>query len=175
MDFEVRRCTKRCAQTDQPLLPGDTYYSVLIAEGAEVVRRDYRLDAWQGAPEGTVGWWKAVVPEPGTNKVQWAPNDVILNYFKELEGKEDRRDERYVLGLLMIRRRIMRLEEKVTDQSGEVLVVYCPKDEQEYQIQVEHPSAERVEEIQQQLSELLFSAVDPASEESVGSEIGNEE
>ncbi len=165
MDFEVRRCTRKCAETDQPLLPGDVFYSVLIPEGADVVRKDYHQHAWKGAPDNAIGWWQAVVPDPATSKVQWAPHDVILNYFKELEGRSDRLDERYVLALLMIRRRIVRLEETHKDEvTGEALTVYCPKDEQEYEVKVEHPPAERVELIQRQLAELLFAAVDPAAD-----------
>ena len=45
-DFEIQNCTRRCAETDRELKPGDVYYSVLIADGASIVRRDYAEDAW---------------------------------------------------------------------------------------------------------------------------------
>ena len=72
LDFEVQRCTRRCAATDRPLEPGELCYSVLEAEGAEIVRKDYCGDAWSGPPEKVIGWWKSRIPEPTAKKVKLA-------------------------------------------------------------------------------------------------------
>ena len=42
LDFEVQRCSRRCAATDRALEPGDMCYSVLEVNGAEVVRKDFQ-------------------------------------------------------------------------------------------------------------------------------------
>ena len=157
-DFEIQKCTRRCAETDRDLKPGDVFYSVLMAEGAGVVRRDYCEDGWQGPPENVIGWWKSTVPDPRTATMRWAPNDVMVHYFSELEGKADRQDTRYVLALLMIRRRVVRLEETETDDLGrQQLVVYCPRNETEYRVPVVPPSEQRVAEIQKELTDLLMA------------------
>ncbi len=52
LDFEIQRCTRRCAKTDRELAAGETYYSVLISTGGKVERRDYSAEAWEGSPEG---------------------------------------------------------------------------------------------------------------------------
>ena len=54
IDYEIQRCTRRCAATDRELKDGETCYSVLVAEGAAVVRRDYSAQAWQGPPDQVV-------------------------------------------------------------------------------------------------------------------------
>ena len=107
VDFEVQRCTRHCAKTEREFRPGETFVSVLMAEGAEVVRYDYSLEAWDQPPENAVGWWKSVMPEPNAKKVNWAPNDVMLHYFETLESDASKADVRYVLALLMVRRRIL--------------------------------------------------------------------
>lgn len=156
LDFEVQRCTRRCAATDRELQPGETFYSVLRAEGAEVVRSDYCEDAWQGPPEDALGWWKSQMPTPTTKKMHWAPNDVMLHYFEQLENQPDKQDARYVLTLLMIRRRVVQLEDTEKDDAGgETLVVYCPRNENEYRVSVVPPTQERVNEIQEELAKLL--------------------
>ena len=158
LDFEVQRCTRRCARTDRELTPGEPMYSALVSQGAEVVRQDFAADAWNGPPENALGWWKANVPDSQGPKVQWAPNDVMLNYFQQLETAEDRWDVRYVLALLLIRRRIARLEQTETDAEGrEVLTLFCPRDEQSHRVVVVMPDQARVAEIQQELGKLLFS------------------
>ena len=36
-DFEVQRCSRHCAKTERTLQPGETYYTALMVEGADVV------------------------------------------------------------------------------------------------------------------------------------------
>lgn len=158
LDFEVQRFTRKCCVTDAILQPGDEFFSALISEGAHVVRRDYSAAAWTGPPTGTVGWWKSQVPDVLARKAHWAPNDVILHYFEQLYEDDKQADMRYVLTLLMIRRRIVRLEDTEKDeQDREVFVLYCPRNEREYRVNVCLPTAERAEEIQNHLAELLLA------------------
>ncbi len=158
LDFEVQRSTRICCETQTVLQPGDVFYSALVTQGSQVVRRDYSAGAWTGPPAGTLGWWKSQVPDVHSRKTRWAPNDVILHYFEQLEFEPSQADLQYVLALLMIRRRIVRLEETQHDEQGrEVFVLYCPRNEREYRVTVACLEPARVEEIQRQLAELLFS------------------
>jgi len=158
LDFEVKKCTRRCAKTDRELHPGESFYSVLVPEGAEVRRVDYCLEAWESPPENAIGFWRSQMPDPNARKVDWAPSDVILHYFQKLADQPQQADTRYVLSLLMIRRRLLRLEETEVEEGREVLVLFCPKDENEYRVPVTTPAKDRMDGIQQELSELLFAS-----------------
>jgi hypothetical protein len=171
LDFEVQRSTRRCAATDRPLEPGDECFSVLEVEGAEVIRKDFCRDAWSGPPEGAFGWWKSRVPEPVAKKIRLAPNDVLLELFDQLAEQQQQEDMRYVLALLLVRRRVFRLETSpvplndstdrgVDDSNGNTMCVYCPKRDASYQVIAELPSDSRIDEIQQELSELLIAGAD---------------
>jgi hypothetical protein len=158
MDYEIQRCTRRCAATERELQPGEEFFSVLIAEGAKLARHDYSIEAWQGPPEGAAGWWKSQVPQPDAKRVHWAPNDVMLQFFDELEQQPARQDMRYVLALLLVRRRVMRLEEEAKEEDGrETLVLYCPRREATYRVPAVMPDESRINEIQQELANLLFA------------------
>jgi hypothetical protein len=98
------------------------------------------------------------MPDANARKVNWAPNDVMLHYFEQLSEQEDKRDVRYVLALLLLRRRVFRLENQEQDeQDREVLVLFCPRNECEYRTPVVAPPQHRVEEIQKELTQLLFA------------------
>ena len=158
IDYEVQRCTRHCATTGRELKPGEEFFSTLVAEGSEVVRRDYAADAWQGPSEGVLGWWKSQMPERTAKKLHWAPNDVMLELLETLETQPDKKDMRYVLGLLLVRRRVVRLEDTEQDDQGrEVSVLYCPRREATYRVETTMPSDERIAEIQQELGQLLFA------------------
>ena len=156
MDYEVERFSRHCAQTGRELAPGEWYYSVLVAEGAALKRLDYAAEAWQGPPADCLGWWKAQIPEPKAASKHWAPNEVMLHFFDELAEQLDRQDMRYVLALLLVRRRVMRVEEeRKKDVGNETVVVYCPRRDATYELPVLIPSPERAEQIQQELAALL--------------------
>ena len=156
MDFEVQRCTRRCAETDRALKPGETICSVLVAEGAEVVRYDYCEASWQGPPDGALGWWRSRIPPVDTKRIRWAPNDVMLELFDQWSEEPDRQDMRYVLTLLLVRRRVMRIEESLDDPGDRsVLTVYCPRREVTYEVSCCEPTEARVAEIQAELGRLL--------------------
>ena len=159
LDFEVHRCTRKCCETEAILQPGDVFYSVLVAQGSQVIRKDYCAAAWTGPPDGSLGWWKSQVPDMHSHKMHWAPNDVILHYFEQLEEEESQADMRYVLALLMIRRRIVRLEETAaaTNRTRRSSCCIVRATSASIAWSVAPLTPQRVEEIQNQLAELLFA------------------
>ena len=158
MDYEIQRCTRHCSVTERDLAPGEYFYSALVSDKAELVRLDYSIDAWSGPPQNAVGWWKSRMPVASEKRMRWAPNDVMLELFEQLQQQPDKQDMRYVLSLLLVRRRVMRLEEKEIDEDGaEVLVLYCPRRETTYKIRESAPGDLRIDEIQDELARLLFA------------------
>jgi hypothetical protein len=168
LDFEVQRCSRHCAATERELRPGDMCYSVLEVSGTEIVRRDYGAEGWQGAPSSAFGWWKSRVPEPTAKKIKLAPNDVLLELFEHLADRSDQSDLRYVLALLLVRRRVLRVDmtteelrktspTSASENPDELMTVYCPNRDTTFQVTVSMPRGERIDEIQQQLSQLLIA------------------
>jgi len=155
-ELEVHRFSRICARTGRTLEPGETYYSTVALDQGHLVRRDYAAEAWDGPPEGILGWWRARVPDPKATRPRLAPNDVLLNYFEQLQQIPDQRDTRYVLALLLLRRRILREVQEEADATGQRwLTVYCPSREESYSLPVHEPAAERLPAIQAELSQLL--------------------
>ena len=154
MDYDLQRCSRACSKTGRELAPGEVVYSMLIAEGSGVARRDFGAEAWEGPPAEAIGWWKSKIPMPESKK-GWAPNDVMLDLFEQLESQPDKQDMRYVLGLLLVRRRVLRVEDMVSDETGESQVLYCPRREMQYTVRVTMPDDARAQKIQDELAKLL--------------------
>ena len=175
-DYEVKRCTRVCAVNQRELRPGESFYSVLRAEGGTVLRDDYSMEAWQGPPDHAIGWWKSRMPERDERRARLAPNDQLLQLFQELhqrgstDGGAADHDLLYVLALLLVRRRVLRLEETTgvdenTDLDGataernhvQELVLYCPRQDETYHVAATDPDERRIQEIQDQLATLLYA------------------
>jgi hypothetical protein len=156
MEYEIQHSARHCSVSGREFTPGETYYSVLLAEGADLKRYDYAADVWQGPPPEAIGWWKTQVPERDARRKHWAPNDVMLDFWDRLADQAEKQDMRYVLTLLLVRRRVFRLEEEKLDpQQRAWLVVYCPRRETTYHVPAVMPEPARVEQIQEELAALL--------------------
>jgi hypothetical protein len=156
MDYEVGRTTRHCTATGREIQPGETFYSTLIVQGADVLRQDYSSDGWLGPPEGVLGWWQSTMPARDARKQNWAPSDIMLDLLEDLETQNERQDMRYVLSLLLIRRRVVRMEDTEHDELGrEVSLLYCPRRDVTYRVVTVIPGDERTKAIQQELSKLL--------------------
>jgi hypothetical protein len=157
LDFQVQRFSRRCTRTDRELRPGEVYYSVLVAEGADVVRYDFCEAAWEGPPPGALGFWRARVPDAHGHQFHFAPHDVMLQYFARLADDPTKVDVCYIVALLLLRRRVVRLEETERVGDREFMVLVSPRTDQEYRIATVDVSPRRAQEIQEELAALLFA------------------
>jgi hypothetical protein len=158
IDYEIQRCTRHCASSGRELLEGESFYSVLLPRGATLERLDYAAEAWNGPPPDALGWWKSQMPTREAKKAQLAPSDVLLEFFAGLADQPEQADVRYVVALLLIRRRILRLEETQSGDNGqETLVLYCHRDESMHRVSVVLPDERRADEIQAEVSKLLYA------------------
>jgi len=164
IDYPVRRPTRRCAASDRELAPGEAFVSVLIDEAGDVVRRDYAASEWTAPPEGAIGWWRGLTPRSDGDTP--APREVLLGLLDEWADRPDEGAARYVLALLLVRRRVLRvvgegflagLRGEATQDAG-VLRLICPERDEPIEVAVAAPGPGEAATIQQRLSELLGAA-----------------
>ncbi len=157
MDFQIKRTGRRCHETDRELKPGETFYSELVDEEGELTRRDLSSEAWDGPHENSIGWWQARVPDIQGGKVYWAPRDILLSYFESLQQHEQHRAAAYVMALLLVRKRILKLVDSIEQDGIECLEVRYAKDNKTWNVPVVELKNEQAESIQQELAQQLFT------------------
>ena len=114
--------------TGRELQTGENYYSVLLEESGKLVRHDYSREAWQGPPPGAFSFWMGKIAAPEGRKKPLIDEEMLLDCFQQLDGQTEpgRIRFRYVLALLLMRRRRFRFDEGAQQESGqEVLVLRC--------------------------------------------------
>lgn len=155
-DLQVRACSRTCFKTEKTLEPGETYFSDLVEAEGQVVRRDYSVTSWEGPAEGSLGWWRSRVPAQ-EEKQKLAPSEVLLNLFIALEDNSSETQFRYVLSLLLVRRKLLKPEESTRDQQGqEVLVLSSAARKEQYEVIVDEPNEVQALLIQQRMIDLLY-------------------
>jgi hypothetical protein len=128
-EYQIQPNTRRCAATGRELLPGEPYYSVLLDEAGKLVRKDYSRAAWQGPPPGAFSFWAGRIAPPQGRRRPPIDDDLLADCFQRLEGQTEpgRLNFRYVLALLLMRRRRLKFEEAEQGTDGEVLVLRCAR------------------------------------------------
>lgn len=156
---DIPKCSKICYKTKKTFQSEEPLVSVLFRENGEYKRRDYSLEAWNESekPENIIGIWKTESSLCNEKKNKYAPNDILLKLFDDLTDQPDKADIRYILTLLMIRRRIFRFEQPKKESVADQIVVYDIRRETSYSIPVVQPDDEQKETIQEYLNSLLYS------------------
>lgn len=136
MDYQLKSIGKTCAGTGEPLAAGSDCHSVLVERDGELLRLDYSEEGWNGPPEDSVGEWLAIVPDD-TPKPKKIDTEGLMRYFEQLcEDPNPAHDRmRYVLALLLLQKRRLRLDGDRTDEDGnEFLQVIGSKSEGPFEI-----------------------------------------
>jgi hypothetical protein len=92
---------------------------VLVEKNGALVRLDYSEEGWQGVPSGHFGYWKTEVPASSDPKAQRLDPETALRYFEQLceEQSPITVRQRYVLALLLLQQRRLRLEDsRIADE-----------------------------------------------------------
>lgn len=141
----IGRSSGRCAATGRELSPGEPCFTALVRpeevdpdesgrDRPVFERLDYDPDAWPEVRDaGSLGdrllcWWRTEVPEPGGRRHLFVDDDTLVDLFERLaeETEPERRAFRFVLGLILLRRRKLRMVERARERgdSGEDVEVW---------------------------------------------------
>jgi hypothetical protein len=128
-DYQIQPNTRRCAATGKELQPGSKFYTVLLDQGGKFVRQDYSGEAWQGPPEGAFSFWAGRVPPPEAGRRPRINDELLLDCFNRLQGETEpgRVSFRYVIALLLMRRKRLKFDRVQADGGREVLHLRCPR------------------------------------------------
>ena len=135
--YPVSRSSGACAETGAPFASGERYVAVLAERDGEpdgaLERRDYSLGAWESgarppAPLRVFAVWRATYQEHPPAKQPLLGDEELLDLFSQL-GEADQPKQisfRYVLGLLLVRRRLLRVvgsRHRTAEAPGALLVL----------------------------------------------------
>jgi len=117
--YPVAKSTGVCAASGRALVVGEKYVAMLVERDPESValeRLDYSLEAWDrglrpGAPVRVFGVWRSTYQESAAVKKPLLGDDELLDLFEQLAAATEQRQLafRYVLALLLVRRRLVRM------------------------------------------------------------------
>ncbi len=155
--YQIQGPAKQCAATGRALKAGDAFYSVLTDEAGQFVRRDYAREAWGAPPAGAVAWWAGRIPDGGAAPKPTINEALLLDCFEHLTDTTapDRLNFRYVVALLLMRRKRLKFDDLKKDGDREVLVLRDAKTNRKYDVPDPKMSDEAMEAVRQEVFRVL--------------------
>jgi hypothetical protein len=135
-EYQIQANSRQCAATGRELRPGEKFFSVLLEEDGRFARRDYSSEAWRGPPEGAFSFWTGRIPTGDQDRRPPIDDELLFDCFQRLAGETDpaRVNFRYVVALLLMRRRRLRFEAARVDGEHEVLSLRCVRSRTAYDV-----------------------------------------
>ena len=153
MDFSFRPVAKSCAKSGRAFRPGDTCWSVLVEKDGQLVRQDFSSEEWSGPPADAIGHWRCMVPESAESNRPKLDPDSLFDYFIQLCDSPNivQQQYRYVLALLLLRKRRLILEEVVDMDDRPTMRLVGSSGEGPFDVAEEELSEDQIERLQHQL------------------------
>jgi hypothetical protein len=156
-DYQIQTSTYRCAATGRELRPGERYFSVLLDEGSTFSRKDFSQEAWNGPPEKTFSYWQGKVPVGGMPKRPPIDEELLVDCLDRLEGEREpgKLAFRFVLALLLVRRKRLRLEDARREAGHEIMTLRDARGGTRYQVIDPGLPDEELESVQDEVFRVL--------------------
>ncbi len=124
-EYQIQPHSRKCVATGRDLKPGERYFTALVEDGDHFVRQDFSKEAWKGPPAAAFSFWTGRVPTPSETLKPRFDDDLLEECFQRLETQTEpsRVNFRYVVALLLIRRKRLRFEQSVFEDGVEKLEV----------------------------------------------------
>ena len=156
--WHIGRRTRTCARTGEPIPAGTPFFSALIEGDDSFERRDYSLAAWPEVDAHSFfSYWKNKAGEAKEEKKAAVDYERLLAFYDGLEGADEPRKRlfRYVLALILARRRKLRLDGMERTENGDKLIIYDRRSEKTVEITAPEASKEELDAVQENLNELF--------------------
>jgi len=156
-EYEIGKAIGRCAISGRELLAGETFYTALFERPDGFERRDYAAECWSEAPEGAFCTFKTRIVEKQQRRRAFVDDDVLVNLFLRLGECDDdnKRSFRFVLTLIMMRKRLLKYEQSLRNDAGETWQVRLTRDSSLHMVHNPRLDEEQVAAVSAELDGVL--------------------
>ncbi len=156
--YDLGRRTGKCSVCQQDLSLGTKVIAALRETDGGFERLDTMLGCWDEVDKSTLlAFWQTVVPSPDSRKKVFVDDAVLCELFERLKDATEpsKLNFRFVLGLVLMRKRMLAYESSRDDCGQDIWTVrFRGRDER---VDLLNPKLDerQVAEVSQQLGEIL--------------------
>jgi hypothetical protein len=156
--YEVARPQGRCAVTGSTIEPGEAFMAALRETPTGFERVDVSTDAWKDFDrKDLLGFWRTTMPKGEVKKKLFVDDEVLCNLFERLAEttEPNKLSFRFVLGLILMRKRLIVYESSRIDDTRDLWTVRFKGKEERMDLLNPKLDEQQVADVSKQLGEIL--------------------
>ena len=158
-DWEIKGRAEKCAKTEHLFQDGETFYTLLFRDRHGFHREDWCEEAWNQRNDNIqpYSFWRSKFEPPSPpapEPLQGETAEDLLRRFMS-EESSTHASTRYILGIMLERKRILKQIEARDDENGRTLIYEHVKTGEVFVIPDPNLRLDQVESVQNEVTELL--------------------
>jgi hypothetical protein len=158
VEWEIQKTVGQCSGTGKRFEVGEEYYSALVLSENGFERLNFSQEYWQENKPQVYCFWKTKMLSPDQKKKKlFIDDDMLMAFFDRLEQEteDERINFRFVLTLILMRKRKLKYESSKKDGTSEVWTMKVTG--QDRQVEVINPelAEDQIAELSEQMGEIL--------------------
>lgn len=162
-DYNISKHAGQCCSCERPFEPGGRIVTTIWEAGEDFQRKDFCAECWNGGrvEAGTkpFGVWRTRAPAPREKKKKlFIDNELLIDFFERLADEDDpgRINFRFVLALLLMRKKLLVYDRSDTDADGtEVWTMHLKGGDVRHRVVNPQMDEQKTAEVGEKLSEIL--------------------
>jgi len=162
MDWNIQQPNRECCACGKEFEEGELYFSALFDTGEGFDRKDHCPTCWEtaGAQKQAFSFWKTHAPTKQEDRKLFVDNDLLFDFFLRLSEEKGQQPDhktkfRYILALILMRKRKLRFVDVVRDNAAEHLILRCPKEDRRFKVLDPGLTEEEADTVKDDLSQIL--------------------
>lgn len=157
MEWSLANSGGTCAVCGRGFDQREEYWSAIYGEAAGFSRKDFCAACWKGPQSEMFSHWRTqskAKPEPPRRFVD---DSMLLDFFERLCESDDpaRRKVQFIMGVLLLRKRLLKERSRRRDEGGVVWVVEAPKLARTFEVRDQGLSEAEIAEVLSQMGHVL--------------------
>jgi len=157
-EWEIEKPLGQCWGTGKKIEYGEEYFAALVEAEEGLQRRDFCAEYWQDKKPEVFCYWKTKLPHPDQKKQIFIDDEMLMAFFDRLEQEteEEKINFRFVLALILMRKRRLKYDSSKIEDGREVWRLRIVGGDKQF-VEVTNPNLneEQIEELSLQLSQIL--------------------
>jgi hypothetical protein len=158
-EWEINKPLGQCYGTERKIESGEEYFAALVETEEGLQRRDFCADYWESRKPDVFCYWKSRLPEPGQKKQLFVDDQMLMAFFERLEKETEpeKINFRFVLALILMRKRILKYDDTRTEDGREIWRLRIVGDKQIVEVLNPNLDGEQIEQLSSQIGEILHT------------------
>ena len=156
-DWEIHKPLGVCSGNGRVIEPGEDFIATLIETDRGLERKDYTIEYWERDKPAAYCYWKSTMPKDDKKKKIFVDNDMLLAFFERLaaETDEEKVNFRFVLTLILMRKRLVKYDSSQTVDGKEIWKVKITGRDETADVVNPQLTEDKIEQLSDQLGQIL--------------------